>query len=56
MRIEMVTKPAQSVNRVSMDGMRIKKKKKIRQYYNMTPASVEADAGSFFLTSTCISF
>ena len=29
-------------------GVRIEKKKTIRQHYNMTPASAEAEAGLFF--------
>ena len=43
-----MTKPAQSVNRVSREGVRIEKKKTIRQHYNMTPASAEAEVGLFF--------
>ena len=37
---------AQSVNRVSREGGRIEKKT-IRQHYNMTPASAEAEANLF---------
>jgi hypothetical protein len=57
MRSDLVTKPSQSVNRVSREGVRIKKKKKktIRQHYNMILPSAEADAGLFFLTSTYVS-
>jgi hypothetical protein len=33
----LLTKPAQSVNRVSREGVGIEKKKTIRQHYNMTP-------------------
>jgi hypothetical protein len=40
-----VTKPAQSVNRLSMAGVRTEERKKIRQHYNMTPGSAEAEAG-----------
>lgn len=40
-----LTKPAQSVNRVSGKGGRMKEKN-IRQHYSMTPASTEAS--SFF--------
>jgi hypothetical protein len=43
-----LTKPAQSVHGVSREGARIIKKKTIRQYYNMTSASAEAEAGLFF--------
>jgi hypothetical protein len=43
-----VTKPAQSVNRVSRERIRIENKKTIRQHYNMSPVSAEAEAGLFF--------
>lgn len=43
----LMTKPAQSVNRVSRKGARIEKKKTIRQHYN-SPASAEAEAGLLF--------
>lgn len=40
-----VTKPAQSDNRVSSEGVRIEKDKKpIRQTSNVTPARTEAEA------------
>jgi hypothetical protein len=38
---------AQSVNRISREGGRIEKKT-IRQHYNMTPASAEAEVGLSF--------
>jgi hypothetical protein len=40
-------KTAQSVNRISREGARIEKKT-IRQHYDMTPDSAEAEAGLFF--------
>jgi hypothetical protein len=40
-----MTKPAQWVNRVSKEGVRIKERKD-RQLYNMAPAS--AEEGFFF--------
>jgi hypothetical protein len=43
-----MTKPAQSVNRVSREGVRTEKKKTRRQHYNLTPASAEGEAGLFF--------
>ena len=42
-----MTKTAQSVNRISREGARIEKKT-IRQHYDMTPDSAEAEAGLFF--------
>jgi hypothetical protein len=42
---------SQSVNRFSREGVRIKKKKMIRQHCSMTPASSEAEAGLFFFPS-----
>jgi hypothetical protein len=43
-----MTNPAQSVERFSREGMRIKKKKTVTQNYNLTPASAEAEAGLAF--------
>ena len=51
-----MTKPAQSVNRFSRAGVRIKKKKTIRQHCSMTPASSEAEAGLLFFQSAFIPF
>jgi hypothetical protein len=48
-----LTKPAQSVNRVSREGGRIKEKETIRQYYNMFPAS--AEVGLIFFQCAFIS-
>jgi len=46
-----VTKPAQSVDRLSREGIRIEKKKKtIRQNYSMIPASAEAEAALIFFS------
>jgi hypothetical protein len=43
-------KPAQSVNRLSREGVKIEKKKTTRQHCNMIPASSEAKAGfSFYI-------
>jgi hypothetical protein len=47
MRIEMVTKPAHSVNMVLREGVRNETKKTIRQHYDLTPSSAEADVGLF---------
>jgi hypothetical protein len=44
-----LAKPAQSLNKVFGEGVRIEKRKTIRQHYNMTSASVEAEASLFFL-------
>jgi hypothetical protein len=43
-----LTKPAQSVNRVSRERVGIEKKKTIRQHCSMTPASAEAEVDLFF--------
>ena len=51
-----LTKSAQSVNRFSRAGQGLKRKKKIRQHCNMTPASSETEEGVFFPKSVCISF
>lgn len=37
-----LTNPAQSVNGVSRDGVRVEEKTTIRKYYNMTPANAGA--------------
>jgi hypothetical protein len=44
----LLTKPAQSVKGFSREGGRIGKKKTIRQHYNTTPASAEAEGGLCF--------
>jgi hypothetical protein len=44
-----ITKPAQSVNRVSREGVRTENKKTARQHYNRTPASAEVEAHNCFL-------
>ena len=53
-----MTKPAQSVNMFSREKVRIEKQKKIRQHYNLTPASSEAEAGLlyFFFQSAFITW
>jgi hypothetical protein len=46
-----VEEPSDQVSSVSQQGLkggRIEEKKTIRQRYNMTPASAEAEAGLFF--------
>ena len=48
-KLSKITKPGQPVDRVSREGMKIEKKKTIRQNYNMTSASAEAEAALFFL-------
>ena len=44
----LLTNPIQSVNRLWREGVRIEKKKTLKQHYNMAPASTGAKAGLFF--------
>lgn len=43
-----MTKPAQSANQVLREGVRTERKKTIKQLYNMTPASAEAEVDLLF--------